>query len=60
MTTKTFRNKLEKIIESSNEFVVDTIDMEELKRDKFTDDIMFVAGEDEKSVFLLHIQKIEP
>lgn len=61
MKAMTFSRKLRKIIESSDEFVVDTIDiMGELRRDARKsgfDDIIFVAGENEDQCFLVYIQK---
>lgn len=61
MTTKKFKNKLVKLIEGSDEFVTDVIEMKEIrkmaKRAGF-DDIVYVAGEDHNEVFLIHIQKI--
>lgn len=61
MNAKIFSRKLKKIIEDSDEFTTDTIDMKELKRDvkkQGFDDVILVAGEDSDEVFLMSILKI--
>ena len=60
MTSKTFTEKLRKIIEKEGTFVVDTIDMAEnkkLTKEQGFDDIILVAGENMET-FALSIQKI--
>jgi hypothetical protein len=56
MTSKNFKKYLDKIIELDGLFVTDTIDMKGIETPM--DEVMYVAGDDEKEVFLIHIQKI--
>lgn len=58
MTSKKFRQKLVELIEltSTSDFVTDTIDMEGITTP--FDEVIYVAGEGETQVFLIHIQKI--
>lgn len=61
MTSKAFSKKLKKLIEDSNLFVTDTIDMTLLKKDAKQagfDDIILVVGEDEEENFILHVSKV--
>lgn len=62
MTSKAFRNKLVKTIENAGNFVTDTIEMEAIKlhsKEFGFDEVIYVAGENENEVFLVHIQKIK-
>ena len=62
MTTKTFKQKLGKLIEQvSGEFVVDNIEMDEIRETAIKqgfDDILCIAGKDHNEIFTLSIQKI--
>lgn len=61
MKTTTFVRKLKKLIDESEDFVTDTIPMEDIKISSKIfgfDDVIYVAGEDHTQVFILHIQKI--
>ena len=61
MTTNTFKRRLSRLLESTDCFATDVIDMKKIrgnvKKHGF-DDVLYVAGEDDNEVFLLHIQKI--
>jgi len=59
MTAKKFKQYLEQLIVNDGLFVVDTIDMEELYKQKVGDEIMLVAGEDQTQTFTLDILKIK-
>lgn len=56
MTSKKFREKMVELIERSGDFTTDVIPMKDIG--KLADEVIYVAGEDDKTVFLLHIQKI--
>jgi hypothetical protein len=59
MTAKKFKQYLEQLIVHDGLFVVDTIDMEDLYKNKVGDEIMLVAGEDQTQTFTLDILKIK-
>ena len=59
MTAKKFKQYLSQLIEHDGQFVIDTIEMEDLEKNKMGDEIMFVAGEDETETFTLDILKIK-
>ena len=56
MTSKTFRKHLVNIIEDSDGFATDTIDMKGITTPM--DEVICVVGVDDGEIFLIHIQKI--
>lgn len=62
MKAQTFVKKLRKIIENDGKFVTNAINMQEVRqhvKDFGFDDVIHIAGENEKEVFSLCVKKIE-
>lgn len=61
MTTKRFREIIKRSMEETEIFVTDTIDMKDIRntaKKMGMDDAILVAGDSEKEVFIVYIQKI--